>query len=136
MSSGNSIDSTGRSDLEIYCVHEVSREVYDHLKANDFDPASKRKISTLEKYSEPIADAIDSLEKSYPRNSDIRNSDEIEVERKGMIGESLNFLHHRYGIGEKYTENNQYTRWNAEAFETDGIRNIAEVLEGFTEALD
>jgi hypothetical protein len=136
MSQTNPFSSDESKDKDTLSRHEIARVAHDYLKSNNFDPASRRKIATLEKYGSVIADSIESLDISYPQNNDIRNNIDTEVERKGVVGESLNFFNEKYHIGEKYKENNQYTRWKGWEFETDDMKKVSEVLQGFTESLD
>ena len=122
-------------------IHEVAREAYEFLKREEFSRASRRKIIQLERYSADIAESIDSLSTSdprldisYPDNVDIYDGIE-NVERKGVIGESLNFMNEKYDIGSKYIESQRRTRWERQEFDTDEISKISEILDGFTDSL-
>lgn len=136
MSQTNPFSSDENADEKTLSQHEIARVAHDYLKSNNFDPASRRKISTIEKYGSVISESIKTVDIHYPQNNDIRSNIDSDVERKGVIGESLNFFNEKYDIGEKYKENNRYTRWKGWEFETDKMKKISEVLQGFTESLD
>jgi len=117
-------------------IHRVARIAYGYMAETDSkkDKTKTRTISQLTKHGESLAEAINELETSFPETTDILDEmDELYEEKvdAAAMQDCLSFLDSKYDAAEKWTENNNYTRWQGSDFDTEEIKKVSTILDGF-----
>lgn len=105
---------------------EISRKALEKIRSKS--PIERGELTAFLKYGNELTEIIEEEKTPYIKNSDI--CDKLENNKHGDVGRMMNFLE-AYDVGETWTKTDSNTIWITDKFDTEEIKKIYEVLEGY-----
>mgnify|MGYP006300395711 CR=1 FL=1 len=106
---------------------EISRKALEMKKNSDSNDTGK--LNAFLNYGKELVEFVEEFQGPHFRNKEIRKY--LEPERnRGDVGRMMNFLK-EYDVGETWTDNPNKTVWIKDEFDTEKVKKIYEVLEGY-----